>query len=252
MGKSQRTTILKEELELEERDPIAAAIKASLEAGDPLPETITEYEFDCKVQQLDRRGRAVQGVALQTPNLTTLFEEILDELGPGRYTVWCKFRPVGKEGKWSLVKVSDIVVEDPNAPPAPPGQERIDPGERRDVLQVMLAQMNQTTQMMIAQQNQMTQVLVAALSKGGSGSDGKTLLEAIRTGADLAGAPLGEEDEEEGGLLNSPLAKLGLQLIELLKGKGEGDAIPAGTVRKLVTDTGVDEALRGAGFTPKT
>jgi hypothetical protein len=248
-----RTVKTTEKFDIEERngDPIAVGIKGYLEQGDPLPENLAEYEIQVKVQQLDRRGRIVQGITHNSTSLPTLFDEILDELGPGRYNVWVEYKPIGTQKKASLVKVTDIIVADPDQPAAQPGAPgaQLDPGDRRDVLQIMLAQMQQTTQMMMASQSDMTKVLIALIGNGQkAGSSTTDILNAIRTGADLAGGgEEGDADPEEGDEVGR-LIKLGADVVKLIANKKDDENVSAGELKKIANASGIDENLQKQGF----
>jgi len=242
-----RTTIVKEELEPTNGDPIAVTIRGFLYEGEPLPEDLAgQYEFRLKVQQLDRRGRVVHGVKHESDQLGDLFDEILDELGPGRYTIWVSYRRAGDAGKYSLVKAQDIQVSDGQPPsildvknPASPES----PHDRRDILTVMMAMMQQQNQVSMAQMQQMTQILVAALTgKQSQGTDAKTILEAVSLGRDLAPSNNNPDDPTD------RMWQMGGELLKLLTGKKAGESVPVEDLQRITEAAGVHEALRDQGF----
>lgn len=224
-------------------DPIAINLREFVYEGGPLSDEVKALEYKIRVQQLDRRGRALQGIALETTEIEGLFEHILDELGPGRYLVWLNFKTPG-ETKFRLLKIKDLDLVDPDAPPSSFGAPSSAPaglpsGEgRRDIIEVMLSMMNQTTQMMMSAQENNTKLLVAMM-EGKRGGDSGTagVLEAIRLGADLRGGGGGEGGDEDGG--TGSLARMGLKLLEILSTKDDAP-VDRGALRRVAADEGID------------
>lgn len=232
-------------------DPVVLNLREFVYEGGPLSEDVKALEYRIRVQQMDRRGRAVQGVALETTEVEGLFENILEECGGGRYLLWINYRHPGDK-EWKLLKVKDIELADPEAPPgfsSPPVAALPSSGEgRRDIIEVMLAQMAQTTRMMLASQDSNTKLLVAMLDsrRGGGGGETRDLLEAIRLGADLHGGGEGDDGPEDS---KTSLIRLGMKVIDLLGGGGD-EPVPRETLRKAAVDEGLDPAklLEGQGL----
>lgn len=240
-------------------DPLLQNLREYLVEGGLLTDEVKALEFSIKAQRLDRRGKVIQGVALESADIATLFDDILDEHGPGRYTLYVRFRPAGSK-EWRFLKVTDLAVADGTAPLPPegvvPGAGPATPGlqgaERRDVFELMLAQMQQTTQMMMAAQENNTKLLVAMLTRGGgSGAGSSDIIRAIQTGAQLAGGRgVGGDGEEE----ESPVERLidfGSQVLKLM-GEKEDGAVPVADLRGAVTKSGIDpkELLAAQGLEP--
>jgi hypothetical protein len=239
-------TIIEEEVE-RNGDPMALAIKSFLIDDGPLPEEeLGKYEFSIKVTKLDRRGKAVHGIAFQTQTLLSLFEDIIDEFpGGGRFTIWCKYRVAGKEGPWQFLKATDVEVEDADSPAPLLGQPSVtDPGERRDILSVMIS-------MLTAQQKSSNDLLIALLARpqAAPGGGTKEILEAVRIGLDAAGGGGGADDDNPGDMTTA-LVNAYSKTIDLLAGKKDTDLVPAGDVRKTLPP-GVDTAITEQGFERK-
>lgn len=252
MAKRSTTTTIEEEEDIAAGpDPMHVAIKAYLESGEsPIEEEVGKYEYNIKAQQLDQRGRVLHGMAVQTNNLLTLWDEILDQLGPGRYNLYVNFRPLGDTGRFRLVAAKDITVDDPENPGA---AERRTPivqtstlPEGMDFFKFFMTQQQQNQQMMQMMMQQNTQIIVAALS-GQRGGGTREILEAIRVGADLGAGGPGEGQVPQDPVLG--LIDVAKGFMELTKGKNDGDSVPVKALRPLVEGAAkLERELQDQGF----
>ena len=234
-------------------DPIAQKVKAYLDVEDMAIEEIADqYEWVCKAQKLDARGKVRHGMVKKTTNLLTVFDDILDDqdYGPGRYTIFVNFRPVGSDEKPKLVKVEDISIGDDDgygAPPASPAGPAVDLTSA-GILQLMMNQMNNTTTMIVEQSKANATILAAALGGRGSGApEGRTIIEAVRTGAELGGsaAPPAEHHDDEpvvdgpvGGLL-----RFANRILDLLDKTPDGQPVDRNAIKGVI-----DEEMKRKGF----
>lgn len=237
---AKRTVVTRDELELPDNippDPVAVALKTFLVEGGPVPDGLGSLEFRVRFQQLDKRGRVVHGIAHESGNLATMFDEVLDELGPGRYNIWCNYRPAGSSDKteWKLIKVADATITDEpvgNTPPAQVPALASGGVERGDLMTLLITLMQQNTQ-----------IIAAALSSRNNNSNAtRDVLEAIRVGAELKGggednAPRDEDPVER-------LIRFGGDVLDFLRNNpGEESA-----VRKIAEKNGIDEAAIKQGL----
>jgi len=235
----KRTVITRDQIELEQSngEPFAQMLKAFLlEGQDPNEALLAEYDVNVKVQRLDRRGRPEHGIKFRTERLVAaesdIFDDILDELGSGRYNFFIEYRKAGTDGPDKVVVVRDL----PVGSQQPAGMVMNNP-EREDstlpALQLVMQSMQESNKLLMG--------MVTAIINKNPGSDVANVVAAIQKGIDLgsqalSAVPIEEEDEEEGDeTAEEKLLNLGLKIFELAKQKPEGDPL-----RQAVIDQGLD------------
>lgn len=245
-------------------DPIVVAVREYLTAGGFPPEGLEGYEFSIRAQQLNRQGKALHGVAFDADTFDALPEKILDEVGPGRYTLYCTFKPAGTDDKKKFFKVQDIHIVDPDDPAnlgeIPPGRDGEDAPRRSaggvpDLFSVMMANQNAIQAMMMKSQEQQTQIIVALIGKSnGHGGGSSEILDAVRLGTEVAGQrslPAHEETDTDPD--ESPAEKLirfALKAIDIFKTMPADGTVDAAALRNAGADVAEQAAkdLTAQGF----
>lgn len=228
MGNKRVVTTTSEEIEQSNGDPAYVALKNFFEGMDIPQEILENYEFDFKVQRLGRTGQAIMGVSCRTGDPEKLSETILDECGPGKYNIYAKYRKHdGKE--WKVCAVRGVSISDPeameNAGFQTPGMVPVPAQQDTNLLALVFNSMMESNKLMVTmmQENskQQTAVLTALLSKDNGGN--AEMLEAIRTGAALAGAGAEGPGEEEDPM--DKLINFGAQAFELIRKGADADQL---------------------------
>jgi len=235
---AKQTVVTRTEREIEDQqngNPIAVAIKSFLMDGLDIPETLlNQYELTVKVQRLDRTGRPLHGLSHRSQNIPTVFDELLDQFGPGRYNFFVQYKKTGQPGDPSVVVVKDLRVADPEQVP---GLQEVPvtanpPDTRNDAMMEVLKS--------IMLQN--TQIITAALAKQG-GDGGKAIGDAIRTGIELALDAQGpgteheenpNDDEEEPSDIDRILDIAAPLIKKLMESGDDSTAITRGDIRKEI------------------
>ena len=234
----KRTVITRDQIELEQSngEPFAQMVKALLlEGQDPSEAMLAEYELNVKVQRLDRRGRPEHGVKFRTERLVAaesdIFDDILDELGPGRYNFFIEYRKAGTEGPDKVVVVRDLSVGSHQA-----AGMVVNPPEREDstlpALQLVMQSMQESNKLLMG--------MVTAIINKNPGSDAANIVDAIHKGIELGSQaanalPIDGDEVDGEETIEDKLLDLGIKIFELAQKAPEGDPL-----RKVVTDQGLD------------
>jgi hypothetical protein len=233
----KRTVITRDQIELEQSngEPFAQMVKAFLlEGQDPSEELLAEYDVNVKVQRLDRRGRPEHGVKFRGEYLvkgeSDIFDDILDDLGPGRYNFFIEYRKAGTEGPDKVVVVRDL----PVGSQQPAGM--VNPPEREDstlpALQLVMQSMQESNKLLMG--------MVTAIINKNPGSDAANIVDAIHKGIELGSQaanalPIDGDEVDGEETTEDKLLDLGIKIFELAQKAPEGDPL-----RKVVTDQGLD------------